>query len=128
MGPTVFLRGPGASGGELIGPVALYDAPLSDARRALVNTAIDNYDDLWSLFEEWDAQIQPVDLLALQSGQATAGVTADAQPYDLLALQSGQATAGVTAEVEVLDMSMMGEQTLALSAAAGQFIPAGRVP
>jgi hypothetical protein len=112
----------------LIGPVAIYDAPLSDARRALVNTAIDNYDDLWSLFEEWDTQLQPVDLLALQSGQATAGVTAEAQPVDLLALQSGQATAGVTAELAVLELDMMGEELVATARRPFPYLVTWRSP
>lgn len=77
-----------------IGPVITYESPLSDARRALVNTAIDSNGatDLWTLFEEWEAIGSPADLLALQSGQATAGVKAEGQPVNLLALQSGDAS------------------------------------
>lgn len=50
---SLYIGGGSLANRELngyIGPVAIYDAPLSDARRALVNTAIDNGNDLWSLF------------------------------------------------------------------------------
>jgi len=108
------------------GPLAIYDAPLSDARRALVNTAIDNGDDLWTLFEEWEGIIDQCDLLALQSGEATAGVTAELAPIDLLPLQSGRATAGVTAQVEALELPLNAQPALAVGLTGSNVIPAGR--
>lgn len=99
----------------LVGPVAIFSRELTDTRRAMVNTAIDNYQDLWTLFEEWEGIIDPDDLLALQSGEATAGVSAVLDPDDFLTLQSGQATAGVAAEVAVLELGLDGESVTAVT-------------
>lgn len=126
-GAALYLGGDGGpiAINALIGPAIIYDDFLSDARRAMVNAAIDSNGatDLWTLFEEWEGIIQPADLLALQSGQATAGVKAELAPIDLLPLQSGRATAGVTAEVEALELGLMGEPVLALGANAIRVIP-----
>lgn len=93
------------------GPLACYSGPLSDARRLLAIAACDSNGgiDLWALFEEWEGIVQPADLLALQSGQATAGVTAELAPIDLLPLQSGRATAGVRAEGQAMENGEWGE-------------------
>lgn len=107
--PSLAYGQVGSSGG----PLAFYSQSLSDARRSVVSAAMDDGDDLWDLFEVWDTQLQPVDLLALQGGQATVGVTAEMQPVDLLALQSGQATAGVATELAVLELDMMGDELIA---------------
>ncbi len=102
------------------GPFAIYEKPLSAARRALVNTAIDSNGatDLWTLFEEWEAVGLPLDTVALQAGQATAGVKAVALPLETGVLQDGRATAGVTAVALPMEgVERQGGTALALDAA-----------
>ena len=85
----------------------IYDAPLSDARRAIVLDAVANdadMDELWALFEEWEAVGIASDTLELQSGEGTAGVAAIAEPMDLLQLQDGQGTAGVRGEGQAMEL------------------------
>lgn len=82
-----------------------------------------------TLTGENDGEIAPLTVNATPQPLAgSAGVTADAQPYDLLALQSGQATAGVAAEVDALDMSMMGEELVATARRPFPYLVTWRSP
>ncbi len=119
---SVAMFAVGSRGGSqpldgLVGPVVTYEKPLSDARRALVNTAIDSNGaiDLWTLFEEWETVLSPVDLFDLETVNGAVGITAELAPLDLLALQSGEGTAGVTAEVEAVDLDLSGEEISAVA-------------
>ena len=90
-----------------ISDLLIYDAPLSDQRRAIVLDALANdadMDELWALFEEWEAVGLASDQLQLQAGNGTAGVTATGEPMDLLALQDGQGTAGVRGEGQAMEL------------------------
>lgn len=99
-----------SAGGNIVSPFATYDQPLSAARIAIVRDAMANGDDLWTLFEEWEAIIQPTNLLPLQSGEATAGARATVTPATIpLTAQSLTGTSGASAEVEAAELVVAGQ-------------------
>lgn len=115
--------------GGSISDLLIYDAPLSDTRHAIVLDALANdadMDELWELFEEWEAVGIAADTLQLQSGSGTAGVTAIAEPLDLPQLQDGQGTAGVRGEGQARELVEL-QAGMGAGFDGSQVIPAGRV-
>lgn len=100
-----------------IGPVAIYDEPLSTARRTMVNAAIDSNGatDLWTLFEEWETTLSPFDLFDLETISGGAGVVASLSPIDLFDLEAGVAGAGVRALMDPLDFGFDYEDVIGAS-------------
>lgn len=85
-----------ATGGHTTGRLTTWDRELTSDQITTVFAAMSGTGALDGLLEQWNATLQPVDMLALQSGQAIAGEAASIQPIDLSTLQT------VTAEVVTL--------------------------
>lgn len=116
------------------GPLTIYTGPLSDARRALVNAAIDSNGatDIWTLFEEWEANGLALDLLSLPDGRGAVGLAGHGIAADILSLPSARGltlgdTKPHTATLTGLDAPLYRgddrQVTIAITDADGDAVP-----